>query len=155
MQKVLTTVISMMFLFGSNGLLAADIVIEDAWVREAPPNAKILAAYMTINNSGEEKDSLLSVDSNCCKKIEIHQSVVKDGQAKMIQRKSLLIPAEANINLEPGGLHLMLINPRKFHRNKMREGNEVEMTFNFATHEAITIKAKIKKVTGADPHAHH
>jgi copper(I)-binding protein len=130
--------------------LAADITIEDAWVREAPPNVKILAAYMTINNSGEEKNSLLSVNSDCCEKIEIHQSLLQDGKAKMIQRNSILLPAETNINFEPGGLHLMLINPRK----KLREGNEIELKFNFSSHESISVKANVKKVTGGETHHH-
>lgn len=149
-----TTIVIACLLFATKSF-AADIIIEDAWVREAPPNATILAAYMTINNTGEEKDSLVSVESDCCRKVEIHQSIVEDGQAKMIERKSLLVPAEANINLQPGGLHLMLIEPKQSYKKKMREGNDVALKFNFATHESISVKAKIKKVTGADPHAHH
>lgn len=155
MKLFFTICISISSLVVSSFAQADDIKIEDLWVREAPPGVRIFAAYMTINNTAESSDTLLSVGSNCCAKVEIHQSIVKDGHAKMVERKSIHLPAETNVSFEPGGLHLMLIDPNRNFRKKMRDGNEVELTFNFSSNKSITLKAKIKKSTGEVHHHNH
>ena len=43
------------------GLLAvadSSVVVRDAWVREAPPGAPVLAAYFTLENPGSKADKL-------------------------------------------------------------------------------------------------
>jgi hypothetical protein len=120
------------------------IVIENAWVREAPPVAKMLAAYMTIENHTDKEHVLTGVTSASFKKVEMHKSMQKDGMATMQKQKQLTIPAGGEIKLQPGGYHLMLFNPSK----PLKAGDEVSFTLTFANGSVTTITAKVKKATG-------
>jgi len=59
------------------------IAVENAWVREAPPNTKVLAAYLKIQNHTAKKRSISAVTSTQFEKIEIHLSTNIDGVVKM------------------------------------------------------------------------
>ena len=65
------------------------IVVKDAWVREGPPNVKVLAAYMTIENHTDKEKALSSITSPDFKKIEIHHTIYKEGMASMQQMQQL------------------------------------------------------------------
>lgn len=151
MKRAIKFIFLLSILLNSTRIFAEDIQIDDAWVREAPPGASVMAAYLTINNATEDSNALISVNSSCCKKVEIHQSLVKNGQATMLQRKSIHLPAETNISFEPGGLHLMLIEPGK----RLREGDIIELEFTFSSHEPVKVKAAVRKVTGAGQQNHN
>ena len=117
------------------------IVVKDAWVREAPPVSPVLAAYMTIENHTGEVKSLTSVTSSAFRKIEIHQTIYKDGMASMEGQDKLTISAEGKIELTPGGTHLMLINPVK----KLKAGDTVSFVLNFDNGSKSIVSATVKK----------
>jgi len=126
------------------------IVVKDAWVREAPPNVKMMAAYMTIENHTDAEAVLTSVQSSNFKKVEIHETVEKDGMASMVQRKQLNIPAEGNVKLAPRGKHLMLIDPT----GALKAGDNVSFTLKFANGSTSVINAKVKKAMSEHQHEH-
>jgi copper(I)-binding protein len=147
-RKIKLLILTAGFLALSPALVSAHsdggIVIEHAWVREAPPVAKMLAAYMTIENHTGKDHVLTGVTSSSFKKIEMHKSMQKDGMATMQKQKQLTIPAGDEIKLQPGGYHLMLFNPSK----PLKAGDEVNFTLKFANGSVTTITAKVKKATG-------
>jgi len=127
------------------------IVVKDAWVREAPPNAKVLAAYMTIENHTNKEKVLTGVSSSAFGKIEIHKTVHKGDMATMEQQKELPVAVESEVKLQPGGLHLMLFNPEK----APKAGDDISFTFKFANGSTSMVTAKVKKATGSSGHDHH
>lgn len=147
-RQVKSLILSVGLLVLTPGLVSAHtdggIVVENAWVREAPPVAKMLAAYMTIENHTGKQHVLTGVTSASFKKIEMHKSLQKDGMATMQQQKQLTIPAGGKINLQPGGYHLMLFNPSK----PLKAGDKVSFILKFANGSVTTITAKVKKATG-------
>ena len=62
----------------------ASIHIHNAWVREAPPNAKMLAAYLIIENHSKNNVTLNTVTSPMFDKVEIHRTEIHDGMAHMV-----------------------------------------------------------------------
>ncbi len=120
------------------------IVVKDAWVREAPPNAKVLAAYMTIENHTGTDKVLTGVTSSSFDRIEIHQTLNRDGMASMEQQKELGIAAENSVKLEPGGLHLMLFNPGA----ALKAGDSITFSLKFADGGASVASAIVKKSGG-------
>ncbi|WP_455208464.1 copper chaperone PCu(A)C [Kaarinaea lacus] len=127
------------------------IVVKDAWVREAPPSATVLAAYMTIENHTDKDKVLTSVTSSVFNKIEMHKTVNKDGMASMEQQKELTIAAESEVKLEPGGFHLMLFNPAK----QLKVGDDISFTLKFASGSTSIVNATVKKAMGSSEHHHH
>jgi copper(I)-binding protein len=123
---------------------SGDLVVQNAWINEAPPNAKVLAAYMVIENHTAKNDALISVTSGTFAKVETHQSIEEDGMAKMIKLPKINVPAQGKAVLAPGGMHLMLIKPKK----RLKQGDHVELILNFEGGKKISVKTMVKKSIG-------
>lgn len=127
----------------SSWLAAAepDIVIENAWVREAPPTAHMLAAYMTLTNRGDQDRLLVEVQSPAFSHIMLHKSELVDGIARMVHLDEIRIPAQGSVQLEPGGLHLMMPAPEP----RLSAGDVVQLVLVFADGGRIEVQAEVRK----------
>jgi copper(I)-binding protein len=128
----------------ANSWLAAaqpDIQIENAWVREAPPSARMLAAYMTLKNSADQDKVLVEVQSPAFSHVMLHKSEVIDGMARMIHLDEVVIPAGGSVQLEPGGLHLMMPAPE----TRLSAGDRVPLVLMFADGNRIEVQAEVRK----------
>lgn len=99
------------------------VTVEDAWVRAAPPGARVMAAYMTLENRGRRAVALTGASSTQFERVEIHRSSTVDGVARMEPVERVPVPRRGTVELEPGGLHLMLIGPR----STLRDGDAVDL----------------------------
>jgi hypothetical protein len=124
-------------------LAAADstLQVEDAWVREAPPNAHMMAAYMTLKNTGSGDAVLTQVDSPAFGHVMLHKSEVVDGVARMIHQDEIIIPAQGSVELQPGGFHLMMPAPEK----RLVEGDRVDFILTFSNDDTIRVQADVRK----------
>lgn len=132
---------------------AADgLVVEDAWVREAPPGARALAGYMTIRNTGEQDRRLVSARGADFDAVELHRSLVEDGVARMLPQQFMPIPAGGELVLEPGGYHLMLMRPK----SALKEGDRVGLSLGFDDGSTLEVDLPVRKASGGDhEHMHH
>ena len=117
-----------------------------AWVREAPPGAEMLAAYLTINNTGDKDRVLTEVTSPQFSHIMMHRSQVIDGVARMLHQDTLTIPAHGKLVLEPGGYHLMMPSPEP----ALHEGDCVELTLHLQDGETLAVHAPVKRAGTSD-----
>ena len=122
---------------------AGDIVkVTDAWVRLPPPGAQIAAAYLTLES--KQTLSLSNVTSQAAEAVEMHSMSTQNGVMQMRQLKALNLPAGKPLTLEPGGLHLMLINPK----NPLKEGDKVPLLLTFKQGKrvvgAVSVTAIVK-----------
>jgi copper(I)-binding protein len=131
--------------------LAADLKIEEPWVREAPPGAMALAGYMEIKNPGGEARALVGAESPAFERVELHLSVHEDGMARMIAQESMPIPAGGELELEPGGYHLMLMKPRQ----TLTAGDSVSMTLRFDDGSVMELEMPVVKAAGGMDHGEH
>jgi copper(I)-binding protein len=115
--------------------------IENAWIAEAPPVSKVMAAYMTIKNTGPETIDIISAESDLYSSIEFHETIQKDGMARMARHESLTIPANDTLTLKRGGTHLMLFNPVK----TLVEGDSVTIKLTTENKVVKTISVTVKK----------
>lgn len=91
---------------------AASIRVEKAWARPGLA-AYMSAAYMVITNEGRTADRLVAAETGVAWTVEIHQTVVEGGVARMQKVSGVEIPPGATTELKPGGYHLMLIGLRR------------------------------------------
>jgi copper(I)-binding protein len=144
-----------MFLFSSVANAAeSSLQLNGLWVREAPPSAKVLGAFLSIKNTGQKDRVLLSVEADGFEKVEVHKMEVHGKMTHMVLQKELLVPAGEAVLLEPGGYHLMLMRPDK----SFRAGDSVSLRFKFKDGELVTQKAivrKFKMSMGDDDHGEH
>ena len=105
-----------------------DVVkIMDAWIRETDPTAKANTGYMTLANTGSEEVTLVKIENKAFESIKVFEMTKIDGLMGTQEITHLVIPAKSQIQLEPGGKHLMLSGYRK----SLRKGQKVEMTLTF------------------------
>ena len=138
--------------FALNAVAEGDVQVQDPWVLAAPPNAKVLAAYLEIKNNGEKPRILTGVSSPAFGQVGIHQSIMHGNMVHMEQLKELNIPAHSSVALKPGGLHLMLMDAKK----PLRVGDQVPMTLTFQSGEKIAITAMVRasQTEGMEDHQH-
>ncbi len=86
---------------------------SDLWLREAPPNAKMLAAYVKVENTTGQDLKLVGAYAPDFGMAEIHQTIEVDGLLKMREQEALALPRAGEIVMQPGGLHIMLMMPKQ------------------------------------------
>lgn len=87
------------------------IAISQAWVRPTIGEGRITAAYLKIQNVGDDADVLRGARSPNAAQVEIHETEMTDtGVMKMRPlRDGLTIPAGDTVTLKPGGIHIMVM----------------------------------------------
>jgi copper(I)-binding protein len=132
-------------LFSSMYAAALDIeeqlVIENAWIAEAPPVSRVMVAYMTLKNTGPKAMEIVRATSDTYSSIEFHETIEKDGMATMIRHESLTVSANNGLELKRGGPHLMLFNPVR----PLTAGDTVNITFATKNNTARTVTVAVKK----------
>lgn len=88
-------------------------VIEKPWVRAAPPGAASLAGYLVLRNPCKTAVEVSDVESRDFGMPMIHRTEVVDGVSRMRPAGKLVVPPGGELRFEPGGLHLMLMKPRR------------------------------------------
>lgn len=109
--------------------LAADITVEDPYVRVSRPGAPTGAAFMTITNTGSSDDRLLSAASNVAQRVELHTHKDQgDGVMKMVElEEGIALPAGASHHMKRGGDHVMFMGLTE----TLEQGGEVIVTLTF------------------------
>ena len=85
------------------------------------PEGMVNAGYMKLNNTSDSDITLHYITSPVYDAVQIHSTIQKNGVAKMVHAKNLVVPAKGSVALEPGGSHLMLMGPRR----NIKEGDEI------------------------------
>ena len=119
---------------------SADIQILDPWVQAAPPNVKVMAAYLEIKNNGEKPQTLTNVSSPAFDQVEVHQSVMHGNMAHMEHQKEVVILPKASVALKPGGMHFMLMGIKK----PLNIGDPVPMSLIFKNGEKVAFTAIVR-----------
>lgn len=87
------------------------LVASNVEVNAPLPGTQIAAAYLTLTNNSPATISISRILSNQYEAIEIHESTLQDGVAKMRRIPNLKIDSGSSVTLKRGGIHLMLISP--------------------------------------------
>lgn len=130
---------------------ATSTSIVNAWIAEAPPVSKVMAAYMTFNNTGAEAVHVVEATSTDFGKIEFHRTMHENGIASMRRQPELVIPAQGELALKPGGYHMMLFRPAR----TLRAGDSSMMTFKLKDGSEIQTEVMVKKAAMEESHEHH
>ena len=139
-------------LLAATSLAGADsgLQVSEPWVREAPPTSRVLAAYLTLVNTGDNTVTVTAISSPDFKNAEIHRTVIEAGVARMLPVKQLEVPAGGQLMLEPGGHHLMLFDPLR----TLTAGETVTLIIHMNDGKQLSATAPVIRKTGED-HSHH
>ena len=116
-----------------------------------------MAGYLILHNHGDEMLSLTGASSEMFDRAMIHRSFHDNGVAKMEHLDSVFINPEEKIRFEPGGLHLMLMEPA----DTLKPGDEIKIVLvlenemAMETEKEIIFVVKSASSDGSQDHAGH
>ena len=100
-------------------------------------NAAVASHVGMNNNEANAPIRITRVASAQFEAVELHESVIQDGVARMREIAQLDIPAGASVTLERGGKHLMLMRPSG-------DSDDVSLSFYDGDELLLSIAASYK-----------
>lgn len=130
----------------------AALRIQDPWIREAPPTAEALAAYMKIQNTGQGMRILTGASSPLFGHVMLHGTRIQNDMAQMFHLDEIRIPPGETVVFEPGGNHFMLMRPQK----ALVAGDAVPLELEFKEGRPIPLMVEVRKgAEDSHEHRHH
>lgn len=126
------------------------LTIDHPWARPTPGKSKVAAVYLSLVNKSGTGDTLVSASSPVAAKIEVHETSIADGIAKMRRLDGgLPIAAGATVKLEPAGMHLMLFGLSR----PLKLEERIPLTLEFQKRGKVEVKVNIETAPEAKPDA--
>jgi copper(I)-binding protein len=123
---------------GCVGVETTDVEVEEPWVRAAKEGQNT-AAYMVINSGMQ--DRLVGATADVASTVQIHESIMEGDVARMRELPNgIPIEPGETVTLEPGGLHIMLMDLVK----DLDEGDTVTLTLQFENRTNMTFEAPVR-----------
>ncbi len=131
---------------------AEAVSVQDGWIRETPPGAKVSAGYMRLVNATSQAAHLRSVNVAQAERAEIHTMFMQDGMMRMRQLENgLEIPARGQAELKAGAEHLMLMGLN----SALTPDMQIRVELTFADGSSQVVDLPVRSATGKSGHAHH
>ena len=96
---------------------------------------------MTVHNAQTHAISIVAIHSDAFASVEIHQTIKQDGMMRMEPVPTLTIEPDSTVQLAPGGLHLMMMNPT----NPTKPGDSLEIVIKLDDGSTQNLKMTVKK----------
>lgn len=129
---------------------AAGISVADA--RTPVPAGPNGAVYMTLTNQGDADDRLVAASTDAAVTVELHETQMEGGAMRMQPLDGIDVPADGQAVLEPGGLHVMLIDV-----DDLAEGDTIDLTLTFEnageqqiTADVVPLEAQAEMEMGSE-----
>lgn len=135
---------------GMQAAKAGPIEVKAPFARATP--ARVGGVFMELKNTGSQPDRLIRAESAAARTVELHTHE-KDGDVmRMRQIPAIDVAAQGETKLQPGGLHVMLIDLKQ----PLKEGEKVPLTLVFEKAGKVDLQVPVIKAgaTGAG-HSHH
>lgn len=120
-----------------------DLRVAAPYVRRPMTGQTIAAGFFSVENLGEADDRLIAAASPAAETVELHTHIHEGGVMKMRRIEAIDVPSGGQIELEPGGLHLMLINADP----DALAADAVDVTLTFEKAGDITLSAPVRALS--------
>lgn len=126
--------------------------VEAAWIRSAPPGVPMRAGYATLRNSGDAALVIERTSSTQFGAVSIHATINEDGVARMRELPPIRLAPGESVVLEPGGKHLMLMQPNA----ELAAGAKAVLHFEMDNGSSTDAEFVVRDAPAtAGDHAHH
>ena len=136
-RTIVFTLAIVVFLSSCAAPAAEGVEVRDAWARPAEQGGNG-AVYFVIHSSAAEE--LTRVSSDVAEAVEMHESKMNGDVMEMRQLQSIPLGAGEEVLLEPGGLHVMLVNLER----DLKAGDEIEITLHFKSYQDIPLRVPVQ-----------
>lgn len=135
------------------------IDVEKAWARTSPMVTSAGAVYMDLTSTDGDRLIGANVDPSVAATVELHETVMADmgdeaisddsmsddgmedmgGAMTMQQVSSIDLAAGETVSLEPGGLHIMLLDLTE----PLQSGETFDLTLQFETAGEMVVEIEV------------
>lgn len=119
-------------------IVDSSVTVTPGYVKMPTKGAMATAGYLSL--TAADGDKLLSASSALAGAVEVHTMEMDDGVMKMRPVANLPLPAGETVSLEPGGLHLMIMQPSDVLQTSATI--DVTLTFEKAGDVIVTLPLK-------------
>lgn len=144
MNKVITLVAALALSVSA----FAEVKVDQPYARAVPPGQPNSAAFMSLKNNSDTEVSLVSASSSVSKVAELHGHTNENGVMKMRQVPHITLKGNQQVELKPGGLHIMLIGLKQ----NLVKGETVDLTLNFSDGSSKSLDINVKDVMSGMGH---
>jgi copper(I)-binding protein len=140
---MIRTALLLLALLPSGIASAADLSVNDAWIRRLPGGAPA-AGYFSLRNDGQRPVELVGAESAAFGHVMMHRTVESDGVSRMRPVAGIEVPAAGTVVFAPGGYHLMLTDPA----GKIAIGDRVTIFLKFSDGRRLDATFEVRGPTG-------
>jgi copper(I)-binding protein len=135
-----------------------NLKVHDSWARATIGLSKTGVAYLTVMNQGATADQLIGASTSVAERAALHTHIMdEEGIMKMRPVEAVEVPAGGNVELEPGGLHIMLTGVYK----PLKSGEHFPLTLTFEQAGKVEITVHVADIAagaidhGTESHQSH
>ena len=128
----------------------AKTTADGAWARATVPGQNMGGAFITLTS--DQDATLIGASSPVSEKMELHTMKMEGEKMVMAQVSSIPLPANTQVQLKPGSLHLMFMGLKQ----PLTEGQDVAITLKIKLSsghvETLSIQAPVKSLAHSAMH---
>jgi copper(I)-binding protein len=114
--------------------------IRNPQARATAPSQPTGGGYFAIVNTGREADRLLGASApTVADRVELHRMQMEGDVMRMREVGTIDVPAGKTVELQPGGLHLMLFGLKR----PLVAGQAFPLTLRFEKAGAVEVEMKV------------
>lgn len=115
--------------------------IKEGWIRLMPEGTAMQAGFGRIDNRCPMPATIVFASSAAYGRVELHESKTVSGISRMRAVPELRIAPDGAAVLQPGGLHLMLMQPKA----ALKAGSRVAMEFELKDGRKLLGEFEVRK----------
>ncbi len=136
--------------FAAANAQTGPIEVQDPWARATLGQSRTGAAYLTLSTTGLAADRLVAANSPVAAKTELHNHIMVGNVAQMRQVDAIEVAPGSPTLLQPGGLHIMLIDLKA----PLQAGTSFPVTLTFEKAGTVTVQVAVRAVRAPAAHGH-
>ncbi len=125
-----------------------EILVDDVWARASIGISRPGAVYLTIRNTGGKVVTLVGIETQIADRAEVHRTATDaNGVSSMAYVGDLSIAPGREVELKPGGLHIMLMGLKE----PMLEGSRIKLELIFDDGGRIPVAVSVRGIAATGP----
>jgi periplasmic copper chaperone A len=132
---------------GAEEFRAGDIVVADPWARETLGNVRESAVFLVLKATGDRPDRLVRAETPAAAAAELQSDRLDGDIIQMRPIAAIEIRPGTPTVLQPGGLHIMLVDLKA----ALRAGARVPLTLVFERAGRLDISVPVVRRASSRP----
>lgn len=115
--------------------------LRDGWIRLTPVKMPMMAGFGRIENRCPTPMIIVEARSPSFGDVSLHETRIVDGVSRMRELPELRIASDGTAVLEPGGMHLMLMQPK----TPLEQGRRIPIEFVLKDGRVLRGELEVRK----------